>query len=190
MRQISSIASLLALAVAANACGGGGGGEGGKPRQAAALPFAPARITVTSPAFAPNATLPRRFTCQGEGAAPPLSWSSVPAGTRELALVVEDPDARSGSFVHWIVLGIPPASRGLAAKPATLRLGRASSGRVGYEPPCPPKGDGAHRYVFALYALRRPVGLPLGAAVNPVRAAIARSAFARGTLIGRFARPR
>lgn len=151
-----------------------------------------ARIALSSPAFAPGGSIPTRFTCSGQGSAPPLRWSAAPGGTRELVLVMDDPDAARGAFVHWIVLGLPPTSRGLAAgtKPATLRAGRASSGRVGYEPPCPPAGDRAHRYVFTLYALRAPLGAELGAPASRVRGALAGARpLAQGRLIGRFARP-
>jgi Raf kinase inhibitor-like YbhB/YbcL family protein len=153
---------------------------------------ADARFALSSPAFAPGAPIPARFTCAGQRSAPPLSWSRPPAGTRELVLLMEDLDARREDFVHWIVLGLSPTSRGLPAgtKPTTLRSGQASSGRVGYEPPCPPPGDRAHRYVFTLYALGAPLGASLGTPASQVRGALATARpLARGRLIGRFARP-
>jgi Raf kinase inhibitor-like YbhB/YbcL family protein len=105
-------------------------------------------------------------------------------------LFVDDEDAPGGSFVHWVVLALPPSSRGLPAgtKPATLRHGRAASGKVGYEPPCPPKGEPAHRFEFELSALDRPLGLPDGASAQLVRVEIAKSAIARGALVGRYGR--
>jgi Raf kinase inhibitor-like YbhB/YbcL family protein len=153
---------------------------------------ADARFSLSSPAFASGGAIPARFTCAGQRSAPPLSWSRPPAGTRELVLVTDDLDAPRGTFVHWIVLGLSPTSRGLpaGAKPATLRSGRASSGRVGYEPPCPPRGDRAHRYAFTLYALRAPLGAEFGAPASRVRAALARARpLAQARLVGRFARP-
>lgn len=197
MRATASIAGLLALALAG--CGDLGPPTSsqprpGPPRQDARvggpLPLAPARITLSSPAFRPGATIPRSYTCTGEGRLPPLRWTRPPAGTRELALLVEDPDARGGTFVHWLVLGLSSTSRGLPAgtRPATLRQGRASSGRVGYEPPCPPAGTRPHRYLFALYALRRPLGLGLGASPAAARRAIDHAAIARGVLVGRYGR--
>lgn len=169
----------LALAVAG--CGGG---------EQRTSPAPPATMNLTSSAFEPEADLPREHTCDGEGFPPPLRWSAAPAGTRELALVMHDPDAREGDFVHWVVLALPARARGLPAgtKPATLRLGRASSGRVGYEPPCPTGGDPPHRYVFTVYALRAAAGLTQGAPASAARAKVAQLALARGTLTGRFAR--
>jgi Raf kinase inhibitor-like YbhB/YbcL family protein len=173
----------LASALALAACGGG-------ERPAATRPAAPVTLTLTSPSFAPGAEIPRRLTCDGEGTAPGLRWSRPPAGTRELAVVLRDPDARGGAFVHWVVLALAPGSRGIPAgtKPATLRLGRASSGRVGYQPPCPPEGEPPHRYVFTVYALRRPLNLPEGTSARRAEAAIAAAAIARGTLTGRYGR--
>jgi Raf kinase inhibitor-like YbhB/YbcL family protein len=164
----------------------------GGPEKPAAPPAPPARDTIrlSSPAFADGATIPRRYTCDGEGPAPPLRWSGIPAGARGLALVVTDLDAPGGGFVHWVVLALPPSARDLPAgtKPSTLRLGRASSGKVGYEPPCPPKGDTPHRYEFSLYALDRQ--LPLGEGTSPelVQVEIGKSTIARGVLVGRYGR--
>lgn len=183
------MAALSGLVVA---CLAGCGGDRSAPdRDRAVGEAADARFALSSPAFAPGASIPARFTCAGERLAPPLSWSRPPAGTRELVLVMEDLDAPHGAFVHWIVLALSPTTPGLPAgtKPATLRTGRASSGRVGYEPPCPPRGDRAHRYVFTLYALRARLAAALGAPANQVRGALAAARpLARGRLLGRFAR--
>ena len=75
----------------------------------------PAALTVTSPAFADGAAIPREFTCKGADTSPPLDWSGVPAGARSVALVVEDPDAPSGTFIHWVVYNIDPAQSAVAA---------------------------------------------------------------------------
>ena len=180
------MASILCLVAAVLAAGCGERREKVKPAPQPSLPT----IRLKSPAFAAGGTLPRRFTCDGEGAAPPLTWTGVPRSARELALVMEDPDASSGAFVHWVVLAIPPTARGLAegAKPATLRLGRASSGKVGYEPPCPPKGGPPHDYVFKLYVLRRPTSAGYGASPAQARGAILAASVAQGTLTARFGR--
>jgi Raf kinase inhibitor-like YbhB/YbcL family protein len=151
-------------------------------------PSAPARITLSSPAFADGATIPRRFTCEGGGDSPALDWRGVPSGARSLALLVEDPDAAGGTYVHWTAWGIPVATRTLPANADPLRQGKSSGGKTGYEPPCPPEGDGPHRYVFALYALRAPLDLEEGASPDEAREAIGKAALARGTLIGRYER--
>jgi Raf kinase inhibitor-like YbhB/YbcL family protein len=183
-------ASLLGLALAG--CGGGGGG--GKAPSSAATSATPApaaaRIVLVSPAFAPNGTMPRRFTCAGGGAAPPLRWSRVPRGAQALALVVEDLDAPGGTFVHWVLYDIPPTTRGLegATPPPGAREARNGAGSTGWTPPCPPPGDKVHRYVFTLYALRSPLGIPPNGDPAEARSAISRVTIARGQLVGRFGR--
>lgn len=185
MPRTAAAALALSTVLVAAGCGGG------KPATpTTATSTAPRTIKLSSPAFADGGMLPRQYTCDGEGSAPPLRWSGVPKGARELALIVQDPDARRGVFFHWVVLAISPATRGLPAgtKPATLRLGRATSGKVGYQPPCPPGGEPAHRYVFSLYALKDPLNLSEGTIARAAQARVAQGAIARGELVGRFAR--
>ena len=162
-----------AIAVAAAAALAGCGGDEtveGPP------PAAPRTIELTSTAFAEGETIPRRYTCDGDDVSPPLAWKGVPARARALALVVEDPDAPGGTFVHWTLLDLPARSTGLG------------SGKRGYRGPCPPEGDAPHHYGFLLYALDAP--LRLGDDVSPAdaRAAIARHAIAEGRLVGVFGR--
>jgi Raf kinase inhibitor-like YbhB/YbcL family protein len=167
------VALLCALALA-----GCGGGE--KP--SGPLPEAGAKLSLTSSAFTDGGTIPTRFTCSGAGAAPPLAWSGVPQAARELTLVVEDPDA--GNFVHWTVLGIPATARSVRGGVET----KNSFGKRGWGAPCPPKGDAPHRYVFALYADRAPLGLGENATPDQVRSKLAEQAIARGVLTGRYGR--
>ena len=177
-------AALIAAAVAALAgCGGGDRVEGPPPA-------APASITLRSPAFADGATIPKRYGCDGDGVSPPLAWTGVPASAHSLALLMEDPDAPGGTFVHWTLYGLRPGTRRLAEGklPAGARQGENSFGDRAYGGPCPPEGKGAHRYVFTLYALRDTALPDPGAKPGAVRAAIAGHALARGTLTGRFAR--
>jgi Raf kinase inhibitor-like YbhB/YbcL family protein len=117
-------------------------------------------MKLTSPAFAANEEIPRTYTCEGADIAPPLAWSDVPDGTASLALIVDDPDAPDPAaprmtWVHWVVLDIPPLAKGLpeGAKPlpAGARHGVNDWQRPGYGGPCPPVGH--HRYFFKLYAL-------------------------------------
>jgi Raf kinase inhibitor-like YbhB/YbcL family protein len=128
--------------------------------------------------------VPVRYTCTGAGARPPLRWHGVPGGTTELVLVVTDPDAPGGRFVHWTAFGIP---RGARAVPARVREGKNSAGGTGWTPPCPPGGDEPHRYVFDLYALARASGLKQGASFDDVIAAV-RGALGRGELVSRYGR--
>jgi Raf kinase inhibitor-like YbhB/YbcL family protein len=114
----------------------------------------------------------------------------VPARARELALVVIDPDAGGGGFVHWTAFAIPSRTRGLASRglsPGT-RQGVNSAGGRGWTSPCPPQGDRPHHYVFTLYWLRRPSGLTAGAGGDAVVKAVAARVGGRGRLVGRFGR--
>ena len=119
-------------------------------------------LMLASPAIPPNGEIPAQYTCDGADISPPLSWTDAPAGTGSLVLVVEDPDAPSGTFRHWAVFDIPPASRGLDAgysanRPATaLHQARNDFGKTGYSGPCPPRGGGTHHYHFRLLAISRP----------------------------------
>jgi Raf kinase inhibitor-like YbhB/YbcL family protein len=169
--------------LAASVAGCGGGDKPEKP-----LPEATESIRLVSPAFRDGGSIPRRYTCDGAGVSPPLRWSAVPSRARELALLVEDPDA--DRFVHWSLLAIPAGT-------TELREGRVPSGAVQTENgfgdrswggPCPPEGKGPHRYVFALYALDKRLGLDAGAKADEVRSAVAGAALARGTLTANYGR--
>jgi Raf kinase inhibitor-like YbhB/YbcL family protein len=168
-------AALAAVLLAG--CGGGG--------RTSVAPPAPGQITLSSPAFADGAAIPRASSCDGAGKPPPLKWSGVPGAARELVLVVEDPDAPGGAFLHWTAFGIPPDA---ASVPAGVAGGKNSAGGEGWTPPCPPQGDKPHHYVFTLYALRRPSGLKAGAGADDVRAALSSGALARGRLTGTYRR--
>jgi Raf kinase inhibitor-like YbhB/YbcL family protein len=166
---------------ALGACGGG-------DEHGARLPDAAATIRVTSTAFDDGAAIPRVFTCDGAGTSPPLAWSGVSSRARELALVVEDPDA--DRFLHWTVLKLAPSTSGLSAGhvPAGAVETKNGFGKSGWGGPCPPKGDDAHHYVFSLYALDAPLGLGADASADAVGKAITAHALARGELVGTYAR--
>lgn len=110
-------------------------------------------FTLTSTAFEEGGRIPREFTCDGDNVAPPLHWSGAPTGTRSYALVMDDPDAPGGTFTHWLLHEIPSTATELPGQGKALRN---SFGREEYGGPCPPRGHGAHRYVFTLYALDVP----------------------------------
>lgn len=149
---------------------------------------APERITVTSSAFGDGGAIPRRFTCDGEGGPPPLSWDGVPKDTRALALVVDDPDAPRGTFVHWVVLDLPVGTQALngGGLPTGAVQARNSAGRASYFPPCPPSGT--HHYRFTLYALSERTGLRDGVELEKALRAVASSATGQGRLVGTYAR--
>lgn len=119
-------------------------------------------LTLISLAFAHNGSIPRQYTCQGADVSPPLEWSGLPAGTKSLALIVDDPDAPDPAaprmtWVHWVLYNLPPTATGLreAVKPNELPAGTREGlndwKRTGYGGPCPPIGR--HRYFHKLYAL-------------------------------------
>jgi Raf kinase inhibitor-like YbhB/YbcL family protein len=118
-------------------------------------------LMVSSPAFPPGGAIPSEYTCNGADISPPLTWSGLPDGTKSLVLVVEDPDAPSGTFRHWAAFDIPASLHGLAAgygpnRPASgFRETRNDFGGAGYGGPCPPPGP-AHHYHFRLFAISRP----------------------------------
>ena len=165
------------------ACSSGGGG----PREERALPE---RLVVTSPAFAAGTAIPRRFTCEGENVSPPLAWSGVAAGTAEVALVVDDPDAPRGTYVHWVVTGLDPAARGRLAEgavPPGARQLPNSGGSAAWSGPCPPGGP-AHHYRFTVYALQRAPEVAGDADPEAAVEAIEAAATARGRLVGTYGR--
>jgi Raf kinase inhibitor-like YbhB/YbcL family protein len=150
----------------------------------------PSGMTLTSTAFEAGEPVPERYSCEGENVPPPLEWVGVPEGTAELAIVIEDPDAPDGVFVHWLVVGIEPGTDGVgpAGPPDGSQVLPGSSDNPTYIGPCPPDGDGPHRYVFQVYALGQQPDLdgsaPPGDKARTVRAA----ATAGGVLVGTFER--
>jgi Raf kinase inhibitor-like YbhB/YbcL family protein len=182
MRACAAIVA-VSIGVAAAGCGGNDTVSSSAPR-------VPAKLTLASPAFKDGTTLPKEFTCDGEGVSPPLVWFQIPKGTQELALIVEDPDAPGGTFVHWTLWGITPKATGLQQNAPTsgLQQGKNGFGKTGWGAPCPPKGDKPHRYQFTLYALSQPLDLGEGASGDDVHAALATAATAEGTIVGRYAR--
>jgi Raf kinase inhibitor-like YbhB/YbcL family protein len=150
-------------------------------------PEAPMTIAVSSAAFADGGDIPRRHTCDGDDVSPPLTFASLPSGTRELALLMEDPDAPGGTFVHWVAWGIDPSPGALDQAAATPGSGTNGFDRRGYGGPCPPKGA-PHRYVLTVFALSNPLKLAAGASANDLRRAIADTVVAEGRLTGSYAR--
>ncbi|MCA9659997.1 MAG: YbhB/YbcL family Raf kinase inhibitor-like protein [Myxococcales bacterium] len=146
-------------------------------------------MKLESTAFAPEASIPEKHTCEGDDVSPPLAWAELPANTQSLALIVDDPDAPDPAapkriWVHWVLYDIPPAVRGLAegasaALPAGIREGKNDWKRAGYGGPCPPIGR--HRYFFRLYALDAALG-DLG---EPTRADL--DAAMKGHVLGEVA---
>ena len=152
-------------------------------------------FTLTSAAFRDGAGIPVKYTCDGVDVSPPLSWSSAPAGTGSFALIVDDPDAPAGTWVHWVLYNLPADVSELPeniAKVESLDLDGARQGRndfrrPGYGGPCPPPGP-AHRYFFKLYALAAPLTLKAGAQKRDVEAAMEGHVLATAQLMGTYGR--
>ncbi|GAB3419432.1 YbhB/YbcL family Raf kinase inhibitor-like protein [Flindersiella endophytica] len=141
---------------------------------------------MTSPAFAEGKAIPAKYSCDGANVSPPLTWSGVPAGTRSLILVVDDPDAPSGTYVHWILGGLAPSTRSLAENsvPAGAWQAPNSADDRAYTGPCPPSGT--HHYRFTLYALSSQIASDVSRGETLAR--IGDAALASGRLTGTYQR--
>ena len=161
------------------------GSPGGGPKGA---------LKLTSSAFQAETTIPKKHTCDGQDFSPPLAWSDPPPGTKAFALILDDPDAPGGTWVHWVLYDLPGDARNLPENvPKTSELangarqGRNDFPRIGYGGPCPPHGP-AHRYVFKLYALDGTLGLQPGLTKARVEKAMEGHVLGQTQLIGRYGR--
>jgi Raf kinase inhibitor-like YbhB/YbcL family protein len=147
-------------------------------------------LSLTSTAFAAGETIPRKHTGEGEDVSPRLEWQGAPDGTRELALICDDPDAPTPEpWVHWVLYGIPADRTRLEEGDAAgAEEGPTGWGVPGYRGPMPPPGHGVHRYFFRLYALDAPLGLKAGASKQEVLAAIEGHVLAEAELVGTYER--
>ena len=167
-------AVLLALATSVALAGCGQAGQG--------APIAPRMMTVSSQAFS-QYILPRAYTCHGEGIHPPLDWSGAPAGTKSLAVVVDDSSAPITPYIYWLVFNIQPGTTDIqeGALPTGARQALNSAGTMTYDAPCPT--GHSHAYRFTVYALNRDVSLPNGAPLLAVWTAIADATIGRGRIV-------
>jgi Raf kinase inhibitor-like YbhB/YbcL family protein len=155
-------------------------------------------LSIRSAAFAEGHAIPRRHTEDGEDLSPPLSWSTLPPRTTELALIVDDPDApRDEPWVHWVLYkipatapelteGIPPVAR--PDEPAGAVQGKNSWGSLGYRGPAPPKRHGVHHYHFKLYALDQALDLPPGLEKHDLMNTMSGHILGHGELVGTYQR--
>jgi len=160
----------------------------------------PMDLTITSTAFTDGQPIPAKHTGDGEDVSPPLAWTGTPAGTKELALIVDDPDAPMPTpWVHWVLWKIPADAAALpegfteetvpASAPAGLRQGASSwRGGVGYRGPAPPAGHGVHHYHFKLYALDVVLDLPARSDKDALLAVMKGHILAEAELIGTYQR--
>lgn len=145
-------------------------------------------LQISSSAWRSGETIPKQFSCSGANQSPPLSFSGVPRDTKSLALLVDDPDAPSGTFVHWVVYDIPGGTDGFAQGSSQGKEGINGTGKVGYMGPCPPPGT-PHHYHFRLYALDTAALNPGAVAdADAVRAAMRGHIKESAELVGIFER--
>jgi Raf kinase inhibitor-like YbhB/YbcL family protein len=183
---VPRVVPFVLLMAAGAVLAGCGGGPAGRTVES---PSASMSIVVTSPGLAEGGTMPRRFTCDGDDVSLPLSFSGVPSGTADLAVIVEDPDAPDRTFVHWVIWGIDPGrpTLGEGQPPPGAVQGRNDFDKQGYGGPCPPHGQD-HRYVITAYAVGRRIDLRAGASAADLRRAVAGSTLAWGRLTTRYSR--
>jgi Raf kinase inhibitor-like YbhB/YbcL family protein len=152
-------------------------------------------LALTSDAFVNGQSIPAKYACTGRNISPALAWNNPPAGTQSFALIMDDPDAPMGTWVHWILFNIPADARSLQenlpitgkiVEPNAIYIGKNSSGRTGYDGPCPPSG--IHRYFFKLYALDTALNLLPGASKEQVHKEMEGHILAQAELMGTFSK--
>jgi Raf kinase inhibitor-like YbhB/YbcL family protein len=144
-------------------------------------------FTLRSSTFQEGESIPRQFTCDGQDRTPPLAWVDPPEGTRSFALIMDDPDAPSGTFTHWLLYDVPASTKEIADQSLGKTLPN-DFGRAGYGGPCPPPGHGAHRYFFTLYAVDVPALDVHGRIRQAFERALEAHALATARLMGRYER--
>ena len=144
-------------------------------------------ITLSSPSFADGATIPKRYTADGENVSPALTWRGRPQGTSSFAIVCEDPDAPSGLFTHWLVWNVDASATRLDEGATGLTQGENGFSRAGWGGPSPPPGK-PHRYVFRLYALDTKPSLAPGANRDAFDCAVEGHILGEAMLIGTYGR--
>jgi len=151
------------------------------------------KLEIKSTAFKHNGFIPTQYTCDGSDVSPALSWAEPPAGTESFALIMDDPDAPMGTFVHWVVYNLPATARQLPERvPGNSEVQGGFQGvndfpKTGYGGPCPPPGK-PHRYFFKLYALDSKLDLKGEVKKRDIEAALKGHVLAHAELIGRYGR--
>ncbi|MGO9269716.1 MAG: YbhB/YbcL family Raf kinase inhibitor-like protein [Terriglobia bacterium] len=185
LTRIPALAALAwSLAATGSYC------EAALPAQQSASP----RLSLNAKSFKPGATIPKQFACDGVDASPEIDWSNAPQKTRSFALIVEDPDAQGGTWVHWVVYDLPAGTHHLpegVAMRSDIQAGGHQGyndfDHVGYSGPCPPPGA-PHRYFFRLYALDTFLNLKGRVTKAAVEQAMKGHVLAQGELVGRYDR--
>lgn len=150
-------------------------------------------ITITSNSFNNEDNIPSKYTCDGDNISPGLNWSNIPNETKSLAIIMDDPDAPSGDFVHWLIYNIPANVNNIQENSSTtknlpdeVRFGTNSLGRIGYTGPCPPSGT--HHYHFKIYALNAHLHLDAGVSKKELLRAMEGHTLAKGEMVKLYKR--
>ncbi len=143
-------------------------------------------MKLSSPAFVENQKIPVKYTCRGEGISPALDITEIPEGTQSLSLILKDPDAPSGTFIHYVVWNISPDTKNIPenATPSGSVVGTNTAGRNIFVSPCPPQGQ--HHYIYYLYALDTTLTLPPEASSGDMESVMAGHILGSTTLTGVF----
>jgi len=145
-------------------------------------------LQVSSPVFIEGGTIAKKFTCDAENVSPPLAWSGIPTDTQSQALIVDDPDAPGGTWVHWVLYDLPADTTSLAEGAMKIGVEGVNDFRKpGYGGPCPPRGS-THRYYFKVYALDTRLGLKPGASKGDLERVMQGHVLAQGVLMGKYGR--
>ncbi len=149
---------------------------------------------ISSSAFSEGGTIAKKFTCDGPDVSPALTWKDAPASAQAFALIMDDPDAPVGTWVHWVLYNLPASTKELPEGvekteqlPNGALQGRNDFRKIGYGGPCPPAGK-PHRYYFKLYALDRKLDLKTGATKAEVEAAMKGHILGQTQIMGRYGR--
>jgi Raf kinase inhibitor-like YbhB/YbcL family protein len=149
-------------------------------------------IEIASSAFSNMQSIPAKYTCDGQDISPPLKWKGIPEKTKSIVLIVDDPDAPRGTWVHWVLYDIPPGVDSLSENqprtdtlPSGAKQGLTDFKRVGYGGPCPPSGT--HRYFFKIYALDTMLNLSAGKTKKEIEAAMKNHVVSQGEMVGTYA---
>jgi Raf kinase inhibitor-like YbhB/YbcL family protein len=146
-------------------------------------------LEIVSAVFRDGNPIPPQYTCKGQNVNPPINILNAPKATQSITLIMHDPDATSGDFLHWLVWDIPPGTENISVNsvPIGARQGANGAGQTGYTGPCPPQGTGTHRYLFDFYALDTTLDLPDNAKQEDVIQAQKGHVLAHAVLMGTFA---
>lgn len=148
-------------------------------------------MEVISPVFRAGSQIPPQYTCKGQNVNPPINIFSVPDKAQSLTLVMHDPDAPGGDYLHWLMWDVPPGTESIAVNsvPIGAVQGQNDGGQAGYTGPCPPAGSGVHHYVFDFYALDTTLDLPANSKIDEVIKAQSGHVLDHCALTGTFSAP-